>query len=77
MACRDVPCSVRNIELSTLCLVIISACVDFLKVKRGLPVKKSIAIKGGGRPTRLLLHAKKLLFLVQKQLLMHVSFDKD
>ena len=43
----------RNVELSTLCLVLISACVDFHKVKRGLPVKQIIAIKGGGRPTRL------------------------
>ena len=51
----------RNVELSTVCLVLFSACVDFHKVKRGLPVKKSIAIEGGGRPTRLLPHAKMLL----------------
>ena len=47
----------RNVDLSTLCLVLISACVDFHKVKRGLPIKKFIAIKGGGRPTRLLPYA--------------------
>ena len=44
----------RNVELSTLFLVLISACVDFRKVKRGLPIKTFIAIKGGGRSTRLL-----------------------
>ena len=36
-----VPCKVRNVQLSTLYLVLISACVDFHKVKQGLPVKKS------------------------------------
>ena len=51
----------RNVELSTLCLVLISACVDFHKVKRGLP----IAIKGGGRPTQLLPHAKMLLIPIK------------
>ena len=55
----------RNVELSTLCLVLISACVDFHKVKRGLPVKQIIAIKGGGRPTRLLPHVKMLLIPIK------------
>ena len=53
-----------NVELSTLSLVLISAFVDFHKVKRGLPVNKS-AIKGGGRPTRLLPHAKMLLIPIK------------
>ena len=55
----------RNVKLSTLCLVLISACVDFHKVKRGLPVKQIIAIKGGGRPTRLLPHVKMLLIPIK------------
>ena len=36
-----VPCQLCNVELSTLCLVLVSASVDFHKVKRGLPVNKS------------------------------------
>ena len=55
----------RNVEPSApsaaLCLVLISACVDLYKVKRGVHVETFISIKGGGRPTRLLPHAKMLI----------------
>ena len=48
------PCLLWTVELSTLCLVLISASVDFHKVKRGL-----------GRPTRLLPHGKMLLIPIK------------